>query len=69
MDKQNPDHPRFTRQHSYYRDLVTKLLGTHEAEVTAIQDKSITTFEKIQLLEALQPVSQFTETVPAHAGS
>jgi hypothetical protein len=48
------DHPRFTSQHSYYRDLVTQLLPTHEAEVTAIQDKPITTIEKIQLLEALQ---------------
>ena len=48
------EHPRNIAQHAYYRDLVTKLLPTHEAEVTAIQDKPITTFEKIQLLEALQ---------------
>ena len=48
------DHPRFTAQHSYYRDLVAKLLPTHEAAVKAIEDQPITTFEKITLLEALQ---------------
>ena len=54
MDKTNPEHPRYIAQHSYYRDLVTKLIGTHESEVKAIQDKPITTFDKIELLEALQ---------------
>jgi hypothetical protein len=47
-------HPRYTAQHSYQRDLVTKLIGTHEAEVIAIDAQPITIFEKIQLLEALQ---------------
>jgi hypothetical protein len=51
MDNQ---HPRYINQFGYYRELVTKFLGTHEAEVKAIQDKPITTFEKIELLEALQ---------------
>jgi hypothetical protein len=55
MDKNNPDHPRFNAQHSYCRDLVTKLIGTHEAEVKAIDAQQfITLFEKVQLLEALE---------------
>jgi hypothetical protein len=49
-----PDDVRNTDQHGYYRDLVSKLLPTHEAEVKAIEDQPITTFEKIKLLEALQ---------------
>jgi hypothetical protein len=52
--QEDKNHPRYTQQHSYYRDLVTKFLSTHEAEVKAIERKPITTFEKIQLLEALQ---------------
>jgi hypothetical protein len=45
------DHPRFTNQHGYYREVFTKLLAVNPAKAEEIQVMQITSFDKIVLIE------------------
>ena len=45
------NHPRFTNQHGYYREVFTKLLTTNPTKAVEIQAMQNTTYDKIVLLE------------------
>ena len=45
------NHPRFTNQHGYYREVFSKLFASNPTKAEEIQAMPITSYDKIVLLE------------------